>query len=243
MTTEEARRDQSADATKGLTILIAGGSSAAGIAGARAFTQAGHRVISVGSDGGRIAAAVAGIPGATGLVCDLADPDSVSLLADQVHDQFGLVDGLVHLVGGWRGGDGIAGQSDVDWDFLQRNVLTTLRNTSRTFYPDLAASVTGRLSIVSSTAVSRPTAGNANYAAVKAAAEAWVLAVADGFAVDGSRAAAVILAVKALVYDGMRAAAPQRNFPGFTDVKRLAEEVAGLFARPAAELNGSRIIL
>ena len=226
-----------------LTVLIGGGSSAAGIATARALADAGHRVLSVGSDADRICAAVAGIPGASGLVCNLADPTSVEELAARVHREFGPIDGLVHLVGGWRGGKGITGQSDEDWDFLHRNVITTLRNSTRTFYPDLAASPAGRLAIVSSTTVTRPTAGNANYAAVKAAAEAWVQAVADGFATDESQAAAVVLAVKALVDEGMRAAAPERKFPGFTDVELLAEEICDLFTQPAAGLNGIRKIL
>jgi NAD(P)-dependent dehydrogenase (short-subunit alcohol dehydrogenase family) len=226
-----------------LTVLIAGGSSAAGIATARALAAAGHRVLSVGSDPERISAAVAGIPGAAGLVCNLAGPTAVEELAASIHREFGPIDGLIHLVGGWRGGKGIPGQSDEDWEFLQRNVITTLRNTSRTFYPDLAASPAGRLAIVSSTSVTRPTAGNANYAAVKAAAEAWVQAVADGFAADESQAAAVVLAVKALVDEGMRAAAPDRKFPGFTDVELLAGEICELFAQPAAGLNGIRKVL
>ena len=47
---------------------------------------------------------------------------------------------LVHLVGGWRGGRGLAGQSDADWEFLHRNIVATLRNTTRAFHEDLAAS-------------------------------------------------------------------------------------------------------
>ncbi|MGA7205636.1 MAG: SDR family NAD(P)-dependent oxidoreductase, partial [Specibacter sp.] len=126
--------------------------------------------------------------------------------------------------------------------FLHTSVLATLRNTSREFYPDLAASAVGRLAIVSSTSVTAPTPGNANYAAVKAAAETWVQAVAAGFAAEGG-AAAVVLVVKALVDDAMRAAAPERSFPGFTDVADLGHTVVKLFSTPAATLNGSRNVL
>ena len=84
-------------------------------------------------------------------------------------------------MGGWRGAKGITDQSDDDWDFLERNAVTTLRNVTRVFFDDLAASDTGRFAMVSSTAVDSPTAGGASYAAAKAAAEAWTLAVADGF--------------------------------------------------------------
>ena len=252
-------------------VLIAGGSSAAGIATATALVGAGFRVLTVGSDAGRIGAAASLAGGAIPLVRDLADPEAVAGLAAEVHRDFGPVDGLIHLVGGWRGGADLAAQSDADWDFLHRSVLTTLRNTTRAFYADIAASANGRLAIVSSTAVTAPTPGNANYATVKAAAETWVRALAAGLAVDAAigaaaaellactlpapaatgpgtttaegASAAVVLVVKALVDDRMRAASPERKFPGFTDVAVLGQTVVELFSTPAEQLNGTRIEL
>lgn len=223
-------------------VVIAGGSSAAGVAVARALLAAGMRVLTVGSDAARIGAAAQRAGGAVPLACDLADSSAVAQLAAGIRRDFGTVDGLIHLVGGWRGGGGLTEQNDADWDFLHTSVLTTLRNTSREFYPDLAASPVGRLAIVSSTSVTAPTPGNANYAAIKAAAETWVQAVAAGFTAEGE-AAAVVLVVKALLDDSMRARSPERTFPGFTDVSVLGEAVAGLFNLPAAGLNGARIIL
>jgi 3-oxoacyl-[acyl-carrier protein] reductase len=162
---------------------------------------------------------------------------------------------VIHLVGGWRGAKGITDQSDEDWAFLERGAITTVRNVTREFYGDLAASGAGRFAMVSSTAVSSPTAAAASYAATKAAAEAWTLAVADGFRRDqsagpaapggpaGLRSAAVIFVVKALVDARMRVRSPERKFPGFTDVEDLAAAAAGLFTSPAAELNGRRLLL
>ncbi|WP_218713988.1 SDR family oxidoreductase [Arthrobacter sp. BF1] len=240
-------------------VVIAGGSSAAGIAVARALLGAGMRVLSVGSDAGRIRAAAELTPGAVPLVCNLADPDDVADLVADIHEGFGPVDGLIHLVGGWRGGKGITGQSDADWDFLHTSVVTTLRTTSRAFYDDLASSPVGRLAIVSSTTVTAPGAGDANYASIKAAAETWLRSVAAGFAAGtGSEsgagtaagvgsteggAAGVVLVVKALLDDAMRARSPERRFPGFTDVSVLGAAVAELFSTPGAQLNGARIIL
>jgi len=239
-----------------LNVLVTGGSGPSGIATARALRDAGHRVFTVGSDAARIEAAAADAGGGvTPLVCDLASLADVKSLRDTVAGMAGTVDGVIHLVGGWRGAKGITDQSDEDWDFLERNAVTTLRNVSRTFYDDLAASDTGRLAIVSSTAVASPTAGGASYAAAKAAAEAWTLAVADGFrrAQSGAaghgtdaveqRSAAVIFVVKALVDAAMRAKSPERKFPGFTDVEELAAAAVGLFRTPAAELNGRRLPL
>jgi hypothetical protein len=116
------------------------------------------------------------------------------------------------------------------------------------FYGDLAASPNGRFAMVSSTAVTAPSAALASYVAAKAAAEAWTMAVADGFRLEAAEtveqhSAAVVLVVKALVDDAMRSRHPERTFPGYTDVEDLAAAVVGLFQKPAAELNGQRILL
>ncbi|MDR6989327.1 NADP-dependent 3-hydroxy acid dehydrogenase YdfG [Paenarthrobacter nitroguajacolicus] len=231
-----------------LTILVTGGSSASGIAAARALGAAGHRVFTVGSDEVRIQAAASEAGnGVTPLVCDLADLGSVRALAEGLHSR-GVdgVDGVIHLVGGWRGAKGIEDQSDEDWDAMERSAVTTLRNVSRVFYSQLEASPNGRLAMVSSTAASAPTAAAASYAAAKAAAEAWTLAVADGFRrmqAEEQHSAAAIFVVKALVDPAMRAAHPERRFPGYTDVEDLAAAVVRLFGEPAANLNGQRIVL
>jgi len=242
-----------------LNVLVTGGSSASGVAAARALALAGHRVFAVGSDRSRITAAAeeAG-DGVTPLVCDLTSLPAVRELADEVHAAAGPVDGVIHLVGGWRGAKGIEDQPDEDWDALSSSALTTLRNVSRVFYRDLADSPAGRLAIVSSTAVSAPTAAAASYAAAKAAAEAWTFAVADGFRREQSgvksesagtsdpveqHSAAVVFVVKALVDAGMRHAHPERKFPGYTDVEELAAAAVGLFKQPAEEVNGRRIRL
>lgn len=236
-----------------LNVLVAGGSGASGIAVARALRGAGHAVFTVGSDAARIAAAAAAAgEGVVPLTCDLADPAAVAALRADLAGRGVRLDGVIHLVGGWRGAKGIADQPDEDWDFLERNAVTTLRNVSRAFYDDLAASGTGRLAMVSSTTAAAPTAGAASYAAAKAAAEAWTLAVADGFRREQSghkehpveqHSAAAVFVVKALVDDAMRAAAPERKFPGYTDVADLAAALVRLFDTPAGELNGRRLPL
>lgn len=191
---------------RGRLVLLAGGTSAVGRASARALLDAGARVVIVGSDATRLAQAAAEAPGAATELCDLTDADAVSALRERVHAAHGDVDGVLHLVGGWRGGGGLAGQSDEDFAFLLRS-FNALRAVSRAFDDDLKASSAGRLAVVSSTAVTRPLAGGANYAAVKAATEAWTRAVAQGYAKnarDGDRpisAAAVIFRVRSL--DGL----------------------------------------
>ncbi|HJW01467.1 MAG TPA: SDR family NAD(P)-dependent oxidoreductase [Arthrobacter sp.] len=235
----------------GRTVVVAGSTSAAGVAVVHALSQAGARVAAVDILEDRVQELAAAYNNVTGYVCNLADLQAVEDFAASVRNDLGPVDGLIHLVGGWRGGTGITGQTDEDWDFLHTSVLTTLRNTSRAFYDDLAASPAGRLAVVSAQSASSPTAGGAAYAAVKSAAEAWTLAVADGFrhlqagneSPSAQHSAALVFVVKALVDDRMRAAQPERKFPGYTDVSVLADAVQRIFDLEAEQINGQRLPL
>jgi 3-oxoacyl-[acyl-carrier protein] reductase len=211
----------------GRVVLIAGATSASGEAVARATVAAGATVVAVGTRAAALEALRTAVPGVTTHTCDLSSRADVAALASRVHAGLGPVDGLVHLVGGWRGGGSIAGQSDEDWDFFDR-AFRTLRNTTREFVADLVASPAGRLAFVSSTAVDSPTAGAANYAAAKAASDTWVRAVAQGFSADAPEtAAATVFVVGALA--GLE--------------NRLGDEVVRLWATPPAEVNGARVPL
>ena len=205
----------------GRTVLIAGATSTSGRAVARALVDAGATVIVVGSDQGRLDALVDEIPGVVGERADLADGDDVLELAMRVHARVGDVDGVIHLVGGWRGGGGIAGQTEEDYRALERS-FTALRHVSRAFWDDLVASPAGRIAIVSSTTVEAPTAGGANYTAVKAAAESWMRSLAQGLAKAEAPAAAVTFRVQSLA--GLE--------------HRLAASVVDLWRADATGLNG-----
>ena len=210
-------------AVAGRTVLIAGATSTAGLAVAASLAEAGARVVAVGSNLKRLQSVLVVAPDAALYECDLSDFDAVTALASAT----GPIDGLIHLVGGWRGGGGLAGQSDEDWAFLHSHVVTTLRNTTRAFNADLLASSAGRLAIVSSVSVDQPSAGGANYAAAKSAAETWVRAVGQGFAKAGDTAAAVIFVVRSL--DGLEI--------------ELATGVTRLWDEAAASVNASRVVL
>lgn len=218
---------------RGRTLLLAGGTSAAGRVVARAAVDLGATVVVVGRDGARLERSTAGLEGAVRTaVADLADEGSVQTLADAVHSSVGRVDGILHLVGGWRGGGGLAGQTDADYRFLETG-LTALRHVSRVFDADLRASDAGRLAIVSSTAVARPLAGGANYAAVKAASEAWTRAVAQGFA-KSARDAGEPLAAASVVFRVTALAGVEHV---------LADAFLGLWDADAATVNDTVVVL
>ncbi|MFG2950371.1 SDR family NAD(P)-dependent oxidoreductase [Streptomyces adustus] len=240
-------------ALSGAVIAVAGAGGPAGRAAMIRLAEAGATVVGADNDPERLAEAVDearyGHGGATvvGETVDLLDIDSTREWARHVEKDFGRVDGVVHLVGGWRGSETFTKTSLDDWDFLELLLVKTVQHTSLAFHEALQRSERGRYVLISAAGASRPTAGNAAYSAAKAAAEAWTLALADYFrkagGEEGPTSAAAILVVKALVHDAMRAERPNAKFAGFTDVKDLAEAIVDVWDRPAAEVNGNRLWL
>ncbi|MFB4314336.1 SDR family NAD(P)-dependent oxidoreductase [Actinomadura sp. 21ATH] len=218
-------------------VVVAGAGGAAGQAVVRALTARGARVIAAGRtphewDDERV----------TPAVIDLLDAAAVTEWARGIAAGHGRVDGLIHLVGGWRGGATFGDTDLADWAFLHDMLIRTLQHTTLAFHEHLrSAPGGGRMAIVSQHAARAPGQGVAAYGAAKAASEAWTLALADSFA--GTGAAAVVLVVKALLDDRMRAEKPDAKFEGFTHVDALGRAIAGLWDRPAAELNGTRVDL
>ncbi|MET9083148.1 SDR family NAD(P)-dependent oxidoreductase [Streptomyces sp. NPDC004237] len=240
-------------ALSGAVIAVAGAGGPAGRATLMRLAEAGATVVGADNDPQRLSEAVdaaryaSGGASVTGDTVDLLDLQSTRDWATHIEKDFGRVDGLVHLVGGWRGSETFTKTSLDDWDFLELLLVKTVQHTSLAFHEALQRSERGRYVLISASAASRPTAGNAAYAAGKAAAEAWTLALADYFrkagGPGGPTSAAAILVVKALVHDAMRAERPNAKFAGFTDVKDLAEAIEGVWSKPATEVNGNRLWL
>jgi NAD(P)-dependent dehydrogenase (short-subunit alcohol dehydrogenase family) len=172
---------------------------------------------------------------------DLLDPQAASEWANAVEEKFGKIDGLLHLVGGYRGGDPIQSFDLADYEFLHDLLVRTLQHTSRAFHTALTASEHGRFVLVSSAAAQSPEDGIAAYAAAKAAAEAWTLALADSFA--GGRATANIVVVNAIETSRMREESPETERPTFTPAEDLADAIAFLCSDSASRMNGQRLSL
>ncbi|MEU3221139.1 SDR family NAD(P)-dependent oxidoreductase [Streptomyces sp. NPDC006971] len=240
-------------ALEGAVVAVAGAAGPAGRAALLRLAEAGATVVASDADATRLAEAVDaaryahGGATVTGDTVDLLDLAATRDWADKTEKEFGRIDGLVHLVGGWRGSAGFAETDLADWNLLEKLLIRTVQHTSLAFHPGLQRSDRGRYVLISAAGASKPTAGNAAYSASKAAAEAWTLALADAFrkagGEEGPRSAAAILVVKALVHDAMRAERPNAKFAGFTDVKDLADAIVGVWDRPAPEVNGKRLWL
>jgi NAD(P)-dependent dehydrogenase (short-subunit alcohol dehydrogenase family) len=176
-----------------------------------------------------------------GRAVDLLDEGVVRGWCASLLERFGRVDGLLHLVGGWRGGQPLHEAPLADWDLLHDLLIRTVQHASRAFHDALLASPQGRFVLVSAKQAQAPSNSNAAYAAAKAAAEAWTLALADGFV--GSGATANIVVVDAILTPRMRAENPGGDFSPFTSAEHIAAAIAFLCSDAAQEMNGRRLAL
>ena len=229
----------------GRVIAIAGVAGGLGPVVAERLARAGATIAGTDMDQGRIdgVAATLDLPAERwdGRAVDLLDEGATRAWCAALLERFGRVDALLHLVGGWRGGEPLHEASLEDWDVLHDSLVRTVQHTTRAFHDALLAGAHGRFVLVSSKQAQAPTNTNAAYAAAKAAAEAWTLAYADGF--EGTSATANIVVVDAILTPRMREQSPGEAFPTFTPAEDLAEALAFLCSDPSRKMNGQRFPL
>jgi len=176
-----------------------------------------------------------------GRVVDLLNEEATKQWCEALADRFGHVDVLLHLVGGWKGGEPISTTSLEDYEWLHDLLVHTVQHASRAFYDQLAGSDNGRFVLVSSSQAQKPDGTNASYAATKAAAESWTLALADSF--KETKATANVIVVNAILTPRMREANPEKEFRTFTSAEDLADAIRFVVGDSAAKMNGKRLEL
>ncbi len=227
---------------EGRVIAVAGGAGNLGPTVVRRLADAGAVLSVAGRDSGSLEALREDIGDMVEpAVVDLLDPEATRDWSAVLAEQHGHIDGLVHLVGGWRGGTPIEDAPLEDWDFLSGLLVRTVQHATQAFTPHLLASGRGRFVLISAGQAQAPTHPNAAYAAAKAASETWTLALADRF--RGTGATANIVVVGAIVTPAMRVESPDKDFSTFTPAEEIAEAIAYLCSDTAASMNGQRVTL
>lgn len=224
---------------------IAGIGGGLGPVVAERLTAAGATVAGADREQGRVdeVGAGLGLPEERwdGRAVDLLDQEEARAWCGALRERFGRVDGLLHLVGGWRGGEPLHEAPLEDWALLHDLLVRTVQHTTRAFHEALVDGAHGRFVLVSAKQAQEPSNSNAAYAAAKAAAEAWTLALADGLA--GTAATANIVVIEAILTQRMREESPGGDFSTFTPAEHIADAIAFLCSDAAAEMNGQRLSL
>jgi NAD(P)-dependent dehydrogenase (short-subunit alcohol dehydrogenase family) len=216
------------------TILITGATGALGAKTAHTFAAQGHSLVLLDNDQNKLDALTRDLDLSADRILasavDLRNGEAVRSAAGSVSAKFGVVHGLIHLVGGWVGGKALTetGTDDLE-SMLGQHVWTTF-HLFQAFTPLLAKSRSGRVIIVSASTVPNPPGKTGVYTAAKAAQENMILTLAAELKDQG--VTANIIQVRAI---------DAGNTGRGTTPAEIVGAMQYLFSEEAAKVSGARI--
>jgi NAD(P)-dependent dehydrogenase (short-subunit alcohol dehydrogenase family) len=155
----------------GQTILVTGAKGGLGTHVTQAFIDAGAKVI---GSSRAIQDADFPNPNFAAIPADLTNADAARQLAAGVLSRFQKIDALVHVMGGFAGGQPIPETDDATWDRMMNLNLRSAFNTLRAVIPAMRQAKRGRIVAIGSRAALEPSANIAAYNASKAGLVALV---------------------------------------------------------------------
>lgn len=157
---------------------------------------------------------------------DLGDESATERLAGDIRARFGRVRALVHTVGGWTGGVPVEKQPLATVrKMLDVNFISAVHVT-KALLPDILAAGQGRIVFFASADALRARAGNAAYAASKAALLRFAEALSEEVASAG--VCVRVLAPTTIDTKLNREAMPSARFADWVTLPEIVETVAFL---------------
>ena len=190
--------------------VVTGGGSGIGLAIARSLAGAGHRVTIMGRSAARLDGALASLPGAAAIACDVADVVSVEAAFGAASERHGSVGILVNAAGVARTAP-FESSPDELWNELWRINVMGAVHTCRAVLPAMRGLESGRIVNVASTASLKGYAYVSAYSATKHAL------------LGMTRALALELAKTAITVNAL--------CPGYTDTDLIRDAVANIVAK------------
>ncbi|HOL72814.1 MAG TPA: SDR family NAD(P)-dependent oxidoreductase [Bryobacteraceae bacterium] len=220
---------------EGRTVLITGANGGLGRAVTKAFLDAGAVVTGVYRRG----PAPVENERFSGLEADVSTPEGAAAAVRHALNRTGRLDALVHLVGGFAGGNPVAETSDSVWKQMLDVNLNAAFYTIRAALPSMLGSGRGRIVAVGSRTGVEPAAGLAAYGVSKAALVALVRTVALEVKHTGVTANAVMPSI--IDTPANRAANPKADYSQWVKPESIASLILWLASDAAADVNGAVI--
>jgi 3-oxoacyl-[acyl-carrier protein] reductase len=222
------------------TILVTGGSRGIGLACARAFVAAGHRVAVTSSS------TPVDEPDLLTVKCDVTDADQVEAAVTQVEDQLGSVEVLVANAGINRDGL-LVRMSEDDFEAVVATNLTATWRMAKRVVPKMMKARWGRIIVVSSVGAYIGAPGQSNYAASKAGLIGLARSIAREYGPRGITANVVAPGpiatdmLDSMPEDRRAALSAQVPIGRVGTVEEVAAAVTFLASEPAAYITGAVI--
>ncbi len=226
----------------GKVVLIAGGTGGLGRAVSLSFLDEGATVIVTYRDQEEFAAlktAAGADRPLHGYAVDVTDESAVGQFIDQTVATHGRLDAVVNTVGGYAGG---AKLWEVDMKVFDRMMALNLRAgllLSRAAIPSMLKAGRGVFINVASKAALEHAAGNAAYAASKAAAVAMIDSLAEELKGTGVRANSILPSI--IDTEANRKAMPGADFAKWPKPQDIAQVILFLCSDAAKVIHGAAI--
>jgi NAD(P)-dependent dehydrogenase (short-subunit alcohol dehydrogenase family) len=217
-------------------VFITGANGGLGTFVTQSFLQQGDKVI-----GASLHIAPNAFPGPNfrAMSVDFTSEQQVHQAIAKIIAEFGRLDILVHLLGGFAGGQSIATTDDTTWKRMQDLNLTSAFYVFRETIPHLRKSKNSRIVAIGSLAAKEPQANLGAYVTFKAALSTLVQTVALENADAGLTANVVLPGT--MDTPANRQAMPKADFSKWLDPKRVAELILWLADERAAQITGTVI--
>lgn len=227
----------------GRTALVTGATGDSAGAVIRALAAAGARLVLTGRSPERLRERVDGLgldtTGWLAVPADLARAEEVERLWSAIIEEMGGVDILVHLAGGWAGGQRLAEMSEESWDAVLDSNLRSAFLVSRAVLGHMVAQGWGRIVLVGSRAAESPGARQAGYNVAKAGVVALTSSIAQDYARQG--VAANCISPSIIDTPDNRGSASRIDPSRFLKPEELAAMIVFLCSEAAAGLSGANI--
>jgi NAD(P)-dependent dehydrogenase (short-subunit alcohol dehydrogenase family) len=216
----------------GRVVLITGASGGLGEGVTQAFLTAGATVVGVArswsgkTPQGRFRAVEA----------DLSTPAAARDVVEQVQREAGGIDTVIHLMGGFAGGQAVQDTDDATWEHMMSMNLNAAFYLFRATLPVLLARKHGRLIAIGSRAGLEPGPGLVAYNVSKAGLNALVRTAAAEVKGTGVTANAVLPSV--IDTPANRKAMPAADFTKWVTPESIASLLLWLASDESRDVNG-----
>jgi NAD(P)-dependent dehydrogenase (short-subunit alcohol dehydrogenase family) len=225
-----------AGSLEGQVAIVTGADGGLGTPVTRALLAAGATVVG-------IARSISAGPAHDGhfypVSANLLHREEVASLVTRVTDQFGKIDILVHVMGGFAGGTSVAGTDDATWQKMIDMNLNAAFYVLRAVIPVMRQAGHGRIIAIGSKHALHPAPNVAAYAASKAALVSLVQTVALENKDKNIRANVILPGT--MDTPGNRTAMPKANFAKWVKTAHVAELVLLLAGDGGDDITGAAI--
>jgi len=170
---------------------------------------------------------------------DLLNRSATADAVAKVIEEFGRIDVLCNLAGGFRMGESVHETSDETWDFLSDINVRTLLNTARSVVPHMIAQGGGKIVNVASASADHGLAQMGAYCAAKSS----VIRLTESMAAELRDKNINVNCVLPTVIDTPenRSAMPQAAFDRWVSPQALADVILFLASSAARSVHGAAL--